>query len=827
MISNALRWFVAFLILAGSLAMPASAQTTDRAGSPIIDEQRGVLSSLSSRTEILEKRIADAADDDARLLEIRLELEDMGRELLRAGVAFRPRLTEINTRLEVLGSPPAEGQPPEPELVTREREALMAEKAEINAAVGVAEDLSVRVNNLVNQITEMRRELFSRLLTRRYDISFKLMGEVAKAASEVSDTVTRSVSAWLRFVVNFKLGSVLAATLLALAAAAVLLVGGRRLVGGLFVADPEVQEPTSISRLSVAFWSTLLPSLAFGVFLAATYFFYDYFEILRGDIRVMLFALFAVIGLFFFVHRLGYAVLSPRLAEWRLIPVRSAAANRLLWIMSGMAALTGLDYLLSKIYETVNAPLSLTVGEALIATVLIGLLMIWASFVKPFTDEAGNPRPWPLAVRIPLFLIGAATVVAALLGYVGLSRFVSQQVVLTGAVLVTMYIGFLSAQAVAEEGAFASTKFGQRLQRRLHLDDTTMDQLSLVISIVINILVLIVGLPLILYQWGFQPGDILAWFYRFASGVQIGSITVSLTGIFWGLVVFVIGFFVTRWFQGWLDGSVMARGKVDAGVRNSIRTVVGYAGIALAVLVGFSAAGIDFSSLALIAGGLSLGIGFGLQNIVSNFVSGLILLAERPFKSGDWIVAGSVSGTVKKISVRATEIETFQRQTVILPNSELINGAVGNWTHRNKMGRIEIPVGVAYGSDARKVQRVLTEVAMSHPLVLKNPEPFVQFTAFGDSALNFEIRVYLADIGTGGVVQNDLRFAILEAFERENIEMPFPQLQIRVGDESKQRFAPIDDDRAIAELEEAHRMREEAKQRQPPRGRRRKGPDPA
>ena len=116
---------------------------------------------------------------------------------------------------------------------------------------------------------------------------------------------------------------------------------------------------------------------------------------------------------------------------------------------------------------------------------------------------------------------------------------------------------------------------------------------------------------------------------------------------------------------------------------------------------------------------------------------------------------------------------------------------------------------------------------MSHPLVLKNPEPFVQFTAFGDSALNFEIRVYLADIGTGGVVQNDLRFAILEAFERENIEMPFPQLQIRVGDESKQRFAPIDDDRAIAELEEAHRMREEAKQRQPPRGRRRKGPDPA
>src|SRR5690606_8665296 len=131
----------------------------------------------------------------------------------------------------------------------------------------------------------------------------------------------------------------------------------------------------------------------------------------------------------------------------------------------------------------------------------------------------------------------------------------------------------------------------------------------------------------------------------------------------------------------WMDRSVLARGRVDAGVRNSVRTGIGYAGIAVAVLIGIAAAGIDLSSLALVAGALSLGIGFGLQNIVSNFVSGLILLAERPFKVGDWIEAGGVSGTVKKISVRATEIETFQRQTVILPNSELINAAVGNWTH--------------------------------------------------------------------------------------------------------------------------------------------------
>ncbi|RUY15702.1 mechanosensitive ion channel, partial [Mesorhizobium sp. M7A.F.Ca.CA.001.13.2.1] len=183
---------------------------------------------------------------------------------------------------------------------------------------------------------------------------------------------------------------------------------------------------------------------------------------------------------------------------------------------------------------------------------------------------------------------------------------------------------------------------------------------------------------------------------------------------------------------------VMARGKVDTGVRNSIRLAVGYAGVALAALVGISAAGIDLSSLALVAGALSLGIGFGLQNVVSNFVSGLILLAERPFKVGDWIVAGDVSGTVKKISVRATEIETFQRQSVILPNSNLINNAVGNWTHRNKLGRVDIKVGVAYGSDVKQVHAVLLEIARSHPMVLKNPEPFVLFSNFGPAALEFE-----------------------------------------------------------------------------------------
>jgi len=815
------------LLFSAMTPIVAAAQESSQppGSTPLVAEQRAAIEALTARTNDIEKQIGASSEDDARLVDLRLLLEDIERQLIKASVAFRPRLADINGRIDQLGPVPAEGQPAEAEIVATERQSLVAEKAQINAALGVAEDLSIRVNMLIARITDMRRDLFSRLLTKRYDINLALGGEVVDAARTETQDFYRVVSSWLGFVVKFKLSSVLGAAFFALAAAAVLLIGGRRLFGRLIEADPDIHTPSYLSRLSVAFWSTLLPSAALGVFLSATYFFFDFFSVLRGDIGAMLAALFGVVGLVFFVHRLGSAILAPRLAEWRLIPVRSSAARMLLWIMSLTAAISGLDYFLSTVFGLLDSPLLLTVAEALIATVLIGLLVVGAGLVKPFTDEAGAAKPWPRSIRYLVLALGMVTIVAAILGYIGLARFISQQIVWTGAVLATMYIGFLSSRAVAEEGAFAGTAIGARAQRWFSLDETSLDQFSLFLSILINVLVVIVGLPLILFQWGFKPGDISAWTYQIATGIKIGNFTFSLTGILWGVLVFGLGFFLTRWFQGWLDDSVMARGKVDTGVRNSIRTVIGYAGLALAALIGISAAGIDLSSLALIAGGLSLGIGFGLQNVVSNFVSGLILLAERPFKAGDWIVAGAVTGTVKKISVRATEIETFQRQTVILPNSELINSAVGNWTHRNKMGRIEVAIGVGYTSDARKVHALLLELARSHPMVLKNPEPFVLFAGFGDFSLNFEVRVFLADVMNGGIVQNDLRFAILELLEKEGIEIPFPTRDIHVVRGQPDDKWPADDDQAEAQLvhEAAEKLKSVAKAKERRKARR---PDP-
>jgi len=190
-------------------------------------------------------------------------------------------------------------------------------------------------------------------------------------------------------------------------------------------------------------------------------------------------------------------------------------------------------------------------------------------------------------------------------------------------------------------------------------------------------------------------------------------------------------------------------------------------------------AGVEFTNLAIIAGALSVGIGFGLQNIVNNFVSGLILLVERPIRTGDWIMVGSTEGYVKKISIRSTQIQTFDRADVIVPNSELISGQVTNWMLSDPWGRVRVPVGVAYGSDTARVMEILLDVANKHPLVITNypgvGQPRALFRAFGDSSLDFELRCFIRDVDKRLATISDLNLAIDAAFREAGIEIPFPQ----------------------------------------------------
>jgi potassium-dependent mechanosensitive channel len=710
------------------------------------------------------------------------ELNDLRDELqrVRAGIEdfwkhLEPRLAAAKDQVALLGPAPAAGQPPEPEQAALNRAELNYHFGLLSAGQAAVHSANLRIDHLINTIQDIRRKNFTTNLFQpvpgiySYQTWAKLPDYVPSATNRVRDLVAD----WWDSIRdrNEVLLIAFETVLLWLVLTVAAWHGVRRLRRWRHEGEPPFWRRASSAAGIILL--RILPVVAPITFL---YGMIAEAHALPERVDWIFYSTAQSIIIIFAVNALVTTVFAPRSSQWRLIPASDQAAARICGLVLTLAIVYGVTTLIYVITRLVQAPFALTVAVAFPASLLLAGIVV-AILLTPLDGQHWDRTPslrWLTALRIPIWITVAAIVVCALGGYLALSRFLAQQLIVTGSILAFVYLLLLWVDGFMQGLGDDSAATGRWLKERAGLEQRRREQLVLPIGLFLKFAVLVFSVPLILLQWGYRWPDIYDWYSQLFFGFQIGNTQVSFAVLLASIIVFGLAYAATRLFQGWLDARILKPAGISGGVRDSIRIGVGYVGIVIAGLAAFSYAGFNLSNLAILAGALSVGIGFGLQSVVNNFVSGLILLAERPIKVGDLVVVGGEEGYVRKISVRSTEVETSERARVLIPNSYFITEKVKNWTLRDNTRRIVIPISVGYGCDPRKVRATLLKVAQDDPDVMTTPAPSVDFD-FGADTLNFKVYAFVDDLSKGGSTSTDLRIAILDAFNEAGIAMPFRQ----------------------------------------------------
>ena len=315
---------------------------------------------------------------------------------------------------------------------------------------------------------------------------------------------------------------------------------------------------------------------------------------------------------------------------------------------------------------------------------------------------------------------------------------------------------------------------------RVHLVQKNAAVIIHVSARLFNLILSALVIMLILVAWGFYDSNVEAIRATLSIGFTIGSWHLTVGYVFVAALLIYGAFLTSRAVQTVLLEEVFPWQGVERGVQISMGRLVHYGIMLVGFFLALAVLGVNFTNITIIGGALGVGIGFGLQAIVNNFVSGLILLFERPIRVGDYIEIGGLWAEVKRIGLRATVVETFDRADVVVPNSDLISNQVTNWTRTNRVIRLKIPVGVAYGSDVPLVMKILLEAASDNPSVLSSPKPQILFMGFGDSSLNFEIRAHLSDVDNIFIVRSEILQEVDQQFRKAGVEIPFPQRDLHL-----------------------------------------------
>ncbi len=736
---------------------------------------------------VAERFARGPADDPREARRLRTELRSVEEDANAVKQPIERDLKASQDLLQAIGPEPKKGEPPEAPAVAERRAQYQATITRLQAQKSLVDLALKRAGELDQTISaRMRTRLIERVLEPSpLPFGGETLAIAGREFATVLSTLADSPFAWYRDLSErhrqalgtWRGGLIVFVALFAAAFA-------RRFLRRHFGRDVAIEQPSYARRVVGAIAEGIAGGVVPAAILGGLYLIVTREGALIGGMFAnVATSLLAALFIFVLVTALTRAVLAPGLPAWRITEFDSEQGRIISRRVALLTAIFCVDLFFDRSTRLMTpSPELWSVSHAAV-TVLEALVLLtltparlWQPARSVTTDDSAPSSPpvpqspiWGWARRI-VTVIAVVGIVAVLAGYVGAGRYLVENTLYTGLVLGAF--GVMRGLVSECIDVFAQSALARE---RLHLQPATLHRWRFWLRAAIDPVLFLAAAIVVASYWGLPREDLMAAVVSVVRGFKIGNVTFSPADLVMAMIVFMLAMAATRVLQRVLVEKILPETRMEVGARHSLGAGVGYLGVVVAAALAVAVAGVDLTNIALVAGALSVGIGFGLQNIVNNFVSGLILLVERPINVGDWVVIGGKEGTVKRINFRATEIETFQRASVVIPNAEIISSSVTNWTLKDRMGRIEIPIGVAYGSDTEAVKASLLECAKAHSKVLRYPEPMVLFRNFGDSSLDFELRCFTGDVTERIVIESDIRFAIDNAFRKKGIDIPFPQ----------------------------------------------------
>lgn len=760
------RLGVALFALCLLLPLSALAQPADPAAA------RGKVDSIKKELTQIESVLTNPNATDAELQRQRLRLQPLLDQIRTLTEEQVPRFEQAKTRLDQLGPKPDAKAPAETAEVAREREAREKGFAEADESLKLARATQLQAEQLQTSISDLRRDRFAKTLFAAgpsilspeiWSITIPALPSDIRASQLIFGD-------WLSVFGSALLSPRGVIVLLGFLGAIGLYIARARYLPRLTARLAAREDSTRVYCLQSALIRLVAraapPALASWLIYAAL----NTAGLLPPRIQPVILAIVYGLALYAFVQALADALFAPGEPQRRLVSVMESTARTVVWMAGWLAIVMGVGKVLEAWLQAIAAGLTLSIIVRGVVASIFALTLVAGLYRLRDNDEIeqeaclGPYVPVDGAslgpVRILAWLVGIAVILAVLLGYVVLATFLTEQVLWLG-ILAGVFVLLMQLIELGTEGLLTGDgRFAMSLRAGVGLRAATLQKVAVVLAGVLKIILFVITFMLVFAPWGLESADFLTSLRAAFFGFQVGGVTVSLSSIFFGALMFALGLAATRSLQGWLNEKFLPTTKLDTGLRNSITTAAGYLGYTAAVALAVSTLGFSLERLTLVASALSVGIGFGLQSVVSNFVSGLILLWERPIRVGDQVLVGDAEGIVKRINVRSTEIETFDRSTVILPNSNLVSGVVRNRVRSDRTGRVLISISVPRTLDPTEVRSVLAEAGADHGDVLKKPPPNVLFRKIGTATIDFDLICVVGDVDQVGRVTSDLNYVI-------------------------------------------------------------------